>query len=164
MSNYNPDSILDYRPSKYPEELGAILDRFIQDKRPNNSSMPLFGAMCVDLGFYWHIDPLLFLAITIHESDWGRSKIAIDKNNYWGWGAVDSDPYNKAWYFSTPFGGLAIVSRLWTALYLTQGAKYYTNKTLKGMNQRYSSDQKWCEKVAQWMNVIDEYVTQKTGG
>jgi len=42
------------------------------------------------------INPIFILALAIHESGWGKSQIARAKNNLFGWGAVDADPFNRA--------------------------------------------------------------------
>lgn len=47
------------------------------------------------------ISALGLLAIACCESNYGVSHIAVGKQNLFGWGAVDSDPYNGAWDWST---------------------------------------------------------------
>lgn len=42
---------------------------------------------------------LYLLAHAIHESNWGKSKIARDKNNLFGIGANDGNPYQDAWTY-----------------------------------------------------------------
>lgn len=42
------------------------------------------------------IDPIVMMSIGMLESGFGNSKIARDKGNLWGWGAVDNNPYNGA--------------------------------------------------------------------
>ena len=39
----------------------------------------------------------MMVAHAAEESGWGTSKICCDKKNFFGYGAVDSDPYNGAW-------------------------------------------------------------------
>jgi len=45
------------------------------------------------------IDVRFILARVIFESNWGKSRIALAKNNCLGWGAVDKDPFEKARIF-----------------------------------------------------------------
>lgn len=42
------------------------------------------------------IDPMVMVCIGMLESGFGNSRIAWDKGNLWGWGAVDSNPYGGA--------------------------------------------------------------------
>lgn len=51
------------------------------------------------------VDPRFILAFAIQESGWNGSDISRDKNNYFGIGAKDSDPYNSAYTFSSPEEG-----------------------------------------------------------
>ncbi len=46
------------------------------------------------------VSALGLLAIGCLESAWGTSRIARNKHNLFGWGAVDSNPYNGAWDWS----------------------------------------------------------------
>lgn len=47
-----------------------------------------------------NLSAIIPFAIGAQESGWGRSKIANKKGNLWGWGAVNSDPYNGAKSFN----------------------------------------------------------------
>ena len=47
----------------------------------------------------YNINGLFVAAVAIHESGWGTSKISLDKNNLFGYGAYDSTPYNSAYNF-----------------------------------------------------------------
>ncbi len=51
----------------------------------------------------YKINGVFVAAMAIHESAWGTSKIARDKNNLFGYGAYDSNPYNGAYQFSRNF-------------------------------------------------------------
>lgn len=46
------------------------------------------------------VSALGLLAIAFNESRFGTSHIALAKQNLFGWGAVDSDPFNGAWDWS----------------------------------------------------------------
>ena len=47
----------------------------------------------------YKVNGIFLASIGIHESAWGTSKIANDKNNLFGFTAYDSDPYNSATSF-----------------------------------------------------------------
>ena len=61
-----------------------------------------------------NINGVFVAAIAIHESNWGKSSIARDKKNLFGYGAYDSTPYDSAVTFETYEEGIETVS-LWLA-------------------------------------------------
>ena len=104
------------------------------------------------------INPMFILALAIHESGWGRSQIAKAKNNLFGWGAIDSDPFNKAWSFESYQDCCEVVIKFIKESYLTEGGKFFKEATLQGINVNYSSDKKWALGVRTLMNEIDKHV------
>lgn len=66
----------------------------------NQEGWNTFFSSCAD---QWYdictsngIDPIVMMAIGAHESGYGTSKIAWEKANLWGWGAVNTDPMGGA--------------------------------------------------------------------
>ncbi|MBP3915705.1 peptidoglycan DD-metalloendopeptidase family protein [Clostridium sp.] len=57
-------------------------------------------------GQTYNIDPIFLLAMAGNESGWGTSEICFAKNNFFGWGAADSDPMGGAEGWSTPEEGI----------------------------------------------------------
>ena len=49
----------------------------------------------------YKINGVFLAAVAVHESGWGTSTIAKNKNNLFGYGAVDSNPYGGAYSFSS---------------------------------------------------------------
>lgn len=126
------------------------------------------------------INPVFALALSIHESDWGRSQIAKDKANLWGYGAKDSCPYDCAYDFSTYAEGFNKVFSRIKLNYLTEGGKYYQDcnskatcadgrerasnacgLSLAGMNCRYASDSSWGDKIRLQMNNINNFLQDR---
>ena len=64
-------------------------------------------------------------AIGIHESAWGKSNIAKNKKNLFGYRAYDSDPYNSASTFNTYAEGIDLIARVLTKYYLNQKEQKY---------------------------------------
>ena len=60
----------------------------------------------------YNINGVFVAAVGIHESAWGTSKIALQKNNLFGYGAYDSNPYNGAYNFSNYSESLTFLSFL----------------------------------------------------
>lgn len=113
----------------------------------------------------YNINGVFLAAVAIHESNWGTSKIAVDKNNLFGYGASDSNPYKNAKTFSSYAEGIDLVARVFVKYYLnpagtsiyggeTAVGTYYNGSTLAGVNTRYASDKNWANGVYKWMSYL----------
>jgi len=111
------------------------------------------GAFFYNAQELYGINALSIFSLARHESGTGTSRISIDKNNGFGHGAVDSDPY----YASD--GYLAFAYGIYSHAYdwMTYGyseaidSRYhggvFGNKGI-GANVQYASDPYWGEKAA----------------
>ena len=72
------------------------LDKVFSLLNINNSLLENKGATFKEAEEHYHINALYLLAHSALESDWGRSKIAKDKNNFFGITAYDTTPYLSA--------------------------------------------------------------------
>jgi len=95
------------------------------------------------------INSLVLGALAYHESNGGTSKIAVEKNNLFGWGAYDSDPYYYARTFATRGEGVRYVAEEVKDKYADRGLN-----TLVKMNRKYASDPKWSIKINAIMRKI----------
>ncbi|WP_181346840.1 S-layer homology domain-containing protein [Thalassobacillus sp. CUG 92003] len=145
---------------------GDQLDEFIQSEQPNS---PLVGTGDdFKKAEQQHgTNALYLLAHAIHESNWGKSKIAQDKNNLFGIGANDGNPYEDAWeYESFEEGILAAAEQFIVPGYFENTWKSYGahlgNKST-GMNVKYASDVYWGQKIAGHMYRADEYLSDQYG-
>lgn len=113
----------------------------------------------------YNINGVFLAAVAIHESNWGASKIAKDKNNLFGYGASDSSPYNNAKTFSDYAEGIDLLARVFVKYYLnpagtsiyngeTANGKYYNGSTLVAVNKKYASDSNWANSVYKWMSYL----------
>lgn len=113
----------------------------------------------------YNINGLYIAAIGIHESAWGTSKLAKNKNNLFGYGAYDSNPYNGAYQFSDYAESIDLLARVMVKYYLnSKGTKiygneialgtYYNGATLTGVNTKYASDKNWANKVYNYMKLL----------
>ncbi|MBR2290551.1 MAG: G5 domain-containing protein [Clostridia bacterium] len=64
------------------------------------------------------INGVFLASIAIHESGWGRSAIAVNKHNLFGFGAYDASPYESALTFDTYANGTDIVAAWLMSNYL----------------------------------------------
>ena len=113
----------------------------------------------------YKINGIFVAAIGIHESAWGTSTIAKDKNNLFVFAAYDRDPYNSAASFENYETCIDTVAKVLAKNYLNiSGTKineeiiataaYYNGPTLSGVNTRYASDEEWANKVYKYMEFL----------
>ena len=119
----------------------------------------------------YNINGLLIAAMGIHESAWGTSKIANDKQNLFGYGAYDHDAYNSAFIFTEYQEGIETVARALAKNYLntagtiiyggeTATGKYYNGTTISSINIRYATDENWANAVYNIMEGLYERLQQ----
>lgn len=101
----------------------------------------------------YSVNAMLMFGVAANESNWGRSSIAQDKNNLFGHGANDSNPYWGASGYDSPAS--SIYDHAWhfvSRTYLDYPDWRYYGAHLGdkegGMNVKYASDPYWGEKAA----------------
>ncbi len=113
----------------------------------------------------YKINGVFLASVAIHESAWGTSTIALQKNNLFGYGAYDRNPYNSAYQFSNYSESIDLLGRVFVKYYLNPaGTKiydgnkasgtYYNGPTLSGVNVRYATDKNWANGVYSWMKYL----------
>ena len=106
------------------------------------------------------VNALYLVAHSALESAWGRSKIAKDKNNFFGISAYDDSPYTSATKFDNVDSGILGAARWINSRYLhnsgypANGA-YLGNKA-GGMNVNYATAPYWGESIASIMFSANE--------
>ena len=135
------------------------LDKVFSLLNIDNSLLENKGATFKEAEEHYHINALYLLAHSALESDWGRSKIAKDKNNFFGITAYDTTPYLSAKTFDDVDKGILGATKWIKENYIDRGRSFLGNKA-SGMNVEYASDPYWGEKIASVMMKINE----KLGG
>ena len=120
----------------------------------NNSLLKNKGATFKEAEEHYHINALYLLAHSALESDWGRSNIAKDKNNFFGITAYDTTPYLSAKTFDDVDKGILGATKWIKENYIDRGRTFLGNKA-SGMNVEYASDPYWGEKIASIMMNIN---------
>jgi beta-N-acetylglucosaminidase len=141
------------------------LDAYLKDNHPNS---PLIGTgdAFKKAEAQYGTNALYFLAHAALESNWGKSRIAVDKNNLFGYGAVDSSPYESALKFeSYEKGILTVADKFIVNGYFNESDWRFEGEHLgnkgTGMNVRYASDPYWGQKISGIMYEIDQYLSEK---
>lgn len=92
-----------------------------------------------------HINALFLMGIAAHESNWGRSRRAIQDHNYTGFGVYSS----SAEGINAPAGAVNIetTSNYLKENYLTPGGRFYNGLTVSDVNKKYCTTGGWSEDV-----------------
>jgi mannosyl-glycoprotein endo-beta-N-acetylglucosaminidase len=130
------------------------LDKIFSLLNINNSLLENKGATFKEAEEHYHINALYLLAHSALESDWGRSNIAKDKNNFFGITAYDTTPYLSAKTFDDVDKGILGATKWIKENYIDRGRTFLGNKA-SGMNVEYASDSYWGEKIASIMMNIN---------
>lgn len=159
VKNVNENMSLNVKSGLTAQDYQVILSNNSQDvyNTFSNNAMAFYNAEQ-----QYDINGIFLAAIGIHESAWGTSTIALNKNNLFGYGAYDSDPYNMSLTFDDYEDGINTVAKALVKYYLNvpgssifdnQSAigSYYNGPTVAGVNVRYASDKEWHTKVYNYM-------------
>ena len=96
------------------------------------------------------VNAIFLAALGIHESSWGRSSLSVHKNNLFGFGAYDRDPYNMAYSFGSKEECILYVAKFISEQYIHGG--YNTGPYMYNIGAKYASDQNWASKI--WSTML----------
>lgn len=150
------------------DELNAWLNPRTKDKVCNNcgqrSHMYNTGAWFIEAEKQAGYRADAIAAHAAEESGWGTSSIACKKKNFFGYGAVDSDPYNGAYKWDTHKDGFISAAKLISHGYIYR-SKYYkgqkdqdsywlmNNPPSVNKGHRYASNNLWVNNICTiWSN------------
>jgi beta-N-acetylglucosaminidase len=102
----------------------------------------------------FQINSIILMAMSIHESGWGKNTISQTKNNVMSINANDRNPNGDAFLYASKSGCILDGARMLKKSYLTEGAKYFNGYTLEGINVKYATDKEWHIKVRARANDI----------
>ena len=148
---------------------GFTLEQF--KKVLSNNSQDKNGVFKDNAEYFYYIEQqygingVFVVAIGIHESAWGTSKIAINKKNLFGYGAYDMRAYSSAYSYNGYATGIDMIARVLVKHYLNPAGtsiyngeiatgKYYCGKTLSAVNKNYATDKNWSNSVYKWMTYL----------
>lgn len=137
------------------------LDQYISSNTSSYSVLYGSGQEFIDAQDTVFINAAMELSFAIHESGWGTSRIARDKNNLFGINATDSNPYENAFTFDSIEDCIIyhvedfLQTRYFNPKYQTSFGTNFGNK-YQGMNYKYASDAFWGEKIAKHYYQLDK--------
>ncbi len=124
------------------------------DRKLKNTPMAGLGSAFKEAERRSGINAYALASIAIHESAYGRSRIARQKNNLFGFQAYDGSAYKSARTFDSPEQGIYHVADYLKRNYLSVDGKYYNGVTLQAIGKKYASDPLWATKVESIMRAL----------
>ena len=149
-------------------ELDKIIDLKLKERGVTNGLLTGKGAFLKQVEEQYRINALFILAFAGHESRYGTSAYAIERNNLFGIRAFDSNPDNATYFDSVEDSIITLARDYMNARYVSPNVAYdhgavAGNKTT-GVNVRYASDPYWGLKIARHMYGLDKVLGGKDLG
>ncbi len=124
-----------------------------------NSVLKDQGNAFIEAQEKYGVNALLLYAMACHESSWGTSGYAINRNNLFGWSAFDADP-DQASYFDSVYQCVTEMAGVNLRGYLDITDWRYFSSSLgnkgSGFNVKYASDPYWGMSIASVAYSIDK--------
>lgn len=150
--HYNYFQYLSHRSttSLNANQFNQMVDKQVGE---SSSKMKGLGESYINSQNTYGVNALLMFGVSANESAWGTSSIAKNKNNLFGHGAVDSNPYYGATGYLQPADSIKYhAEKFISEGYLDSEDWRYNGPHLgdkaSGINVRYASDPYWGEKAA----------------
>lgn len=124
------------------------------DAKLKGTAMEGLGESFVNAESKYGVNAWFLTGLAIHESGYGSSAIAQEKNNLFGFQAYDSSPYASAAKFSTKADSVDYVAKYLSESYLKPGGAYYNGVSIDSIGKRYATDTAWAEKVKKHMATL----------
>ena len=145
----------DFSMSEYVfvEKWGKAIDAFMEAYAKEAGEVPLrsHGRLMASAAYRYRIDPRLCAAVSIAESGGGRS--CIKPYNAWGWGAVDSNPYEGA----ASWNSFDEAIEQWHKGMAGSKTGLATARTVSTLAVVYCSNPAWGADVAEAMGKISSF-------
>ena len=143
----------------------STLDAYVSSHTSEGKLLGLGNAL-KNLESKYGCNAALVLGMGIHESGWGKSGFAMNRNNLFGLSAYDHDP-GKATYFDSPEDCVAFLMSDFLANYMDVNCGSYFSMSLGtkegGFITKYASDMYWGEKISTYYYQLDKFANGNNG-
>ncbi|PLS04326.1 PA14 domain-containing protein [Neobacillus cucumis] len=144
------------------------INRFINYKTNGKTTMMTnMGAAYLEAQAKSGLNAIYLLAHSALETGWGNSGISQTKYNFYGIGAIDSQPAQGAYTYDTPQGGI-IAGAIWISKNYVFRDQYMSNyaypqPTVDNMRNdnswhQYSTDEAWAPKIGYTANEFYNFI------
>ncbi|WP_419006416.1 glucosaminidase domain-containing protein [Holdemanella porci] len=144
-----------YLPARSKTSLTASQFDQYTNQMVSSGKLLNIGSSLISNQNTYGVNALIMYANAALESGWGQSQIAINRNNLFGHGAVDSNPY----YGANGYASVDDCIKYHAKMFISEGycdpkdysGRYYGSHLgdkESGINVKYASDPYWGEKIA----------------
>ena len=152
-----------YLPARTKTSISASqLDQYTSSKVSSGKLLNA-GSSLVSNQNKYGVNALIMYGNAVLESGWGKSQLAVNKNNLFGHGAADNNPY----YGANGYSSVDDCIKYHAKVFISEGfcdpkdynARYYGSHLgdkESGINVKYASDPYWGEKAASFYYHLDE--------
>ncbi len=143
---------------------GSDYKKFLSYKKKTNSQYYNATNAFVEAQEKEQINSLLLFAMANHEGAYGTSNLSKTCNNFFGYGAYDSDPGNAcvAYKYDDPRSGIIAQAKHLTQIWSDVDDWRFYGSSLgdksHGMNVKYASDPGWGKAISSMMYDVDSYL------
>lgn len=102
------------------------------------------------------VNAYFLTALAAHESDYGKSNIATDKNNLFGFMAYDGSPYASAKGYASVEESIFNTAEYLSKQYLSTEGKHFKGYSIDAIGESYATDPQWAQKVKNHLSKIME--------
>lgn len=103
----------------------------------------------------FNINGLYLMGLACLESSYGNSSFAKNRNNIFGWNAVDSNP-GKASYFNSKSGCVMFVAEKLSNNYLSENGCYFEGYTASDIDKHYCTDKQHANKIIKIIEKLEK--------
>lgn len=111
------------------------------------TNLEQYAATYIQIEEEYGINAIAICSLSAHESNWGRSRRAIQDHNYTGFGVYSDSSVGIN--TSTGEENLLMTARHLANNYVVPGSKYYNGKGLDGINKKYAASRTWAFGIEQ---------------
>lgn len=101
------------------------------------------------------VNGLYLMGLACLESSYGNSNFAKNRNNIFGWNAVDSNP-GKASYFTSKSECVMFVAEKLSYNYLNENGCYFEGYTAKDIDKHYCTDKQHANKIIKIIEKLEK--------
>lgn len=143
----------------YTKISASTINSYIKSGSGNSGKMLNTGNDFISAQNKYGFNAVLAAAIGIHESGWGKSDLAVQRNNLFGIAAYDSS-IGDAWSFNSVYDCICSLMGDVLANYLDVNCSWYYSYGLGtkggGFMTSYASDPYWAEEISHYYYEMDK--------
>lgn len=145
-----------YSPFQFDVTMPSAVTVYELEQVLDGSQLGGLGQTFVTAELTYGINAMFLAALAAHESNWGKSALAREKNNLFGFGAHDANPSSAAAVFDSKQDCIMYVAQFIREQYID--GQYDSGRNIMDINRKYASDDQWGQKVFMLMLQLDRFI------